>query len=61
MPAKFSLGQVVITANAQATLTAESILPALQRHASGDWGELDDRDRQENELSLERGFRLLSV
>jgi hypothetical protein len=32
----------------------------LARHGSGDWGELDEHDRKENQLSLERGFRLLS-
>jgi len=33
----------------------------LARHALGDWGELDENDRQENEFSLARGFRLLSA
>ena len=32
----------------------------LARHASGDWGELDARDRRENERSLKHGWRLLS-
>jgi hypothetical protein len=29
-------------------------------HANGDWGEVDAYDARENELSLQRGFRLLS-
>jgi hypothetical protein len=33
----------------------------LQRHQAGDWGDVDEHDRQENELSLKNGFRLLSV
>ena len=33
----------------------------LSRHQSGDWGEVDAHDRKENELSLEQGFRLMSV
>ena len=61
MPAKFSLGRVVLTANAQATLTPASIQSALSRHVNGDWGDVDDHDRQENELSFKQGFRLLSV
>jgi hypothetical protein len=61
MIAKFSLGQVVITANAQRTLHPADIPPALARHLSGDWGEVCEADRQENELSLAKGFRLLSV
>jgi len=31
------------------------------RHARGDWGELGEEDQRENQLSLEQGFRLLSV
>jgi hypothetical protein len=51
------LGQVVITARAKDILHPEDIA----RHARGDWGEVCDEDRQENELSLAQGFRLLSV
>ena len=32
----------------------------LSRHAAGDWGDLSDADRKENEFSLLNGFRLLS-
>jgi len=35
-------------------------LEFLERHVHGDWGELDEEDRKENQLSLKRGFRLLS-
>jgi hypothetical protein len=27
----------------------------------GDWGDVNEQDRQENELSLQKGFRLFSV
>jgi len=33
----------------------------LQRHAKGDWGEVCEADRQENELSLQNGWRILSA
>ena len=33
----------------------------LKRHVTGDWGELDEEDRRENELSVVQGFRLLSA
>ena len=33
----------------------------IARHLRGDWGELDKDDRRENDLSLEKGFRLVSV
>ena len=34
---------------------------ALTRHAAGDWGNLCDEDRRENELALQEGHRLLSA
>jgi hypothetical protein len=40
---------------------AKFALESLQRHAQGDWGTLEKEDKQENELSLEKGFRLLSA
>lgn len=57
----FSLGHVVMTRKAASTLPQHEVLQALDRHASGDWGDVDDHDRQENEFSLKEGFRLLSV
>ena len=33
----------------------------LQRHLNGDWGDLDDEDKQANELALVDGSRLLSA
>jgi hypothetical protein len=35
-------------------------LDFLSRHVHGDWGDLCEEDRRENQVSLERGFRLLS-
>jgi hypothetical protein len=59
--AKFSLGQMVITANARDRLHADDALAALARHIAGDWGDVDEHDRQENEDSLSHSLRLLSV
>jgi hypothetical protein len=33
----------------------------LERHESGDWGEVSEEDRKENDLSVEEGFRILSI
>lgn len=58
---KFPLGQVVITSNAQQAIAPEEVNTALARHASGDWGELCEEDRELNEDSLREGGRLMSV
>ena len=59
---RFSLGQIVATPGALETLANAGKKPAeyLLRHVAGDWGELPEEDVQENELSVEQGFRLLS-
>jgi hypothetical protein len=57
----FTLGQTVITPPALNRLHPADVLIALGRHANGDWGECGEEDWQENELSLEQGFRLMSV
>ena len=57
---KFELGDVRITRGAQSELPPDEVLEALSRHAAGDWGQLDEEDRQRNEAALEHGFRLLS-
>jgi hypothetical protein len=60
---KFPLGQVVATPGALDALeqAGQSPLEFVDRHAQGDWGELSESDRQENEFSLREGFRLLSA
>jgi hypothetical protein len=35
-------------------------LQLLERHRCGDWGEIDDHDRRENERSLAKDWRVLS-
>jgi len=59
----FNPGQVVATPGALAALEAsgESLLAYLERHLSGDWGDVNADDAQENELSLKHDFRLLSA
>jgi predicted amidohydrolase YtcJ len=59
--AKFRLGHIVATPNALTRLAQDGILAAIQRHQAGYWGDMPEEDRQENELSLQQGFRLLSA
>lgn len=55
------LGQVVATPGALAALTRDDILTALGRHTRGDWGDCNSEDAAENDFSLTRQLRLLSV
>jgi hypothetical protein len=63
MQFKFEPGQIVATPNALEAFqrSGQSPLDLLARHLAGDWGEIHEHDRLENEFSLERGLRLLSV
>jgi len=60
---RFELGNIYITPGAIDALVEASqhAQEFLQRHRRGDWGELDEHDRQENELSIREGFRILSA
>jgi hypothetical protein len=60
---RFPLGQVLATPGALEALEAsgETIHKFLARHASGDWGDIDQEDKDANERSLLDGSRLLSA
>ena len=61
--AKFDLGQIVATPGALEALGSAGQSPAefLTRHVQGDWGEVDDEDKQANDDALKTGARLLSA
>jgi hypothetical protein len=61
--ARFPLGRIVATPGALAAMEEAGDNPGtlLKRHLSGDWGDLDEDDRRENECSLAHACRLLSV
>jgi hypothetical protein len=58
----FPPGRLVSTPGALALLEQanKSPLEFLSRHLRGDWGDLCQEDKTENELSLKHGFRLMS-
>jgi hypothetical protein len=60
---KFQPGRIVATPGALAAWEASGEAPFgyLARHIAGDWGDVDEDDHRENELSLIHGFRLLSA
>ena len=62
MIAPFELGPLVATPAALVACEMANVLPSalLKRHAAGDWGEVPAGDARENELSLRKGFRILS-
>lgn len=57
----FPSGAVMTTPAALKALTLPDMANALNRHLRGDWGDLCDEDKAENEFSLTKGFRLFSV
>ena len=61
--AKFDLGQIVATPGALEALENSSQSPGefLSRHAGGDWGEVDEEDKQTNDDALKTRARLLSA
>lgn len=61
--ARFELGMVLATPGAiEAFEKAEDGAVAyLRRHLSGDWGDLDEHDKQMNEDAVRYGGRILSA
>ncbi len=55
----FPPGQVVATQGALGL--GINLLPYLVRHLTGDWGDLGDFDRQQNDLALREGDRIFSA
>lgn len=58
---KLSLGQVVITPGAALKLPLDDITAAIQKHARGDWGELDFENSQLNDLRLQEVRPIASI
>lgn len=59
---RFKLGRILATPGALEVITDAhvSIVDLLIRHMRGDWGDLSDSDRQQNELAITAGQRILS-
>ena len=63
---KFSPGRVVWTRYindcvAENTKFAKFVTDSLARHCNGDWGEISESDKRENDFSLDKHLRLFSV
>jgi hypothetical protein len=59
----FPLGQIVATPGALVALGEAGVdaLTLICRHVTGDWGEMEQPDKDENDLSLAKGFRIFSA
>jgi len=64
---KFKLGQLVMTRGVNDRVAddiqfSKFILGSLHRHARGDWGDMCQEDKGENELALKQGnLRIFSA
>jgi hypothetical protein len=60
---KFLMGRLVATPGALAAFTNARQTPDafLQRHARGDWGDVDAGDKRANDADVDGGGRLLSA
>ena len=58
--ARFELGKVVATRGAHDEFDMFEIHQMLHRHASGDWGDLEEEDKRANDEALLDGSRILS-
>ena len=57
----FSLGQIIVTDPAQEILERADIAKALQRHAKGDWGDIKQSDKEQNDIAVREGGALISA
>jgi hypothetical protein len=61
MAVMFEVGQLAITPGAQELIPMKEVEIALSRHAAGNWGNVCDDDRAQNEWALHNDARLMSV
>ena len=60
-PFLFEPGQIVATPGAlELAEQGINLLAYLTRHLHGDWGDLDNFDKKENDFSVMNGYRILS-
>ena len=59
--AEFSLGELIITPAAAEAVKLEDAIECLIRHQLGDWGELCEEDKLENENALKKSRRIFSA
>jgi len=63
---KFKLGRLVMTRGvndrvAEDTPFSKFVLASLHRHGRGDWGNMCQEDKDENDLALRQGLRIFTA
>ena len=58
-PILFSPSKILATSGALGL--SVDLMPYLFRHLTGDWGDVDEFDKQQNDLALKDGSRILSA
>ena len=58
---KFRLGKLTATVKALKCVSQMEIITALLRHACGDWGDIEEEDKNANDVALLSGNPLLSA
>lgn len=60
---RFSLGKCHITTVASDFLDKNNKTPIelITRHVTGDWGDIEEEDKQSNEEAVKEGYRILSA
>jgi hypothetical protein len=63
MATRFQLGRMVLTPGAIEALAAagQDATEFLSRHRTGDWGDLSEEDKRENEFSVDKELRIFSA
>lgn len=57
---KVPLNSVTLSFKADVHVPRSDVAAALRRHQDGDWGDVDEEARRENEIALLQGGRLIS-
>ena len=63
---KFEAGRIVMTCGINEAISEDASFAAfaqksMQRHLSGDWGDMEDEDKQINDEAMENGERIFSA
>jgi hypothetical protein len=58
---KFEMGDLITTRNVAEKFEHPFIILCLTRHILGDWGDLDEEDKEQNEIALLNEDRLFSA